>query len=69
MSYVEGECSDGGYVLVVTNRYRSKDDWILDSRYTYYMSSNRNWFSTYRSIESGLVLMGLTIKNYWDRYY
>ena len=41
-SYVEVECSGRGYVFVVINPYRSKDDWILDSRCTNHMSSNRN---------------------------
>ena len=50
-SYVEVECSDRGYMFVATNSYRSKDNWILDSRCTYHMSFNKNWLSTYRSIE------------------
>ena len=45
-SYVEVECSDSGYVFIATNPYKSKYDWILDSRCTYHMSPNRNWFST-----------------------
>ena len=55
---MEVECSYRGYVFVATNPYKSKDDWILDSRCTFHMSPNRNWFSTYRSIEGGVVLMG-----------
>ena len=47
-----------GYIFVATNPYRLKDDWILDSECTYHMSSNRNWLSTYRSIEGGVVLIG-----------
>ena len=58
MSYVEVECLDRGYLFVATNPYRSKDDWILDSRCTYHMSLSRNWFFTYRTIEGGVVLMG-----------
>ena len=57
-SYVEVEFSDHGYIFVVANPYRSKDDWILDSGCTYHISSNRNWFSTYKFIEGRVVLTG-----------
>ena len=55
---MEIECSDHSYVFVTTNLCRSQDNWILDSGYTYHMSPNRNWFSTYKSVEGGVVLMG-----------
>ena len=36
----------------------SKDGWILDSRCSYLMCPRKNWFSTYESIDGGVVLMG-----------
>ena len=44
-------------MFIATNPYRSKDDWILNLGCTYHMSTNRNWFYAYRSIEGGVVLM------------
>ncbi|KAH1072965.1 hypothetical protein J1N35_025293 [Gossypium stocksii] len=33
-------------------------EWILDSRYSFHMCPNREWFSTYSSVEGGVVRMG-----------
>lgn len=57
-SCVEVECSDIGYVFVASSSYRSRDDWILDSGCTHHMTPNRDLFSTYKSVEGGVVLMG-----------
>ncbi|XP_010247486.1 PREDICTED: flavonoid 3',5'-hydroxylase 2-like [Nelumbo nucifera] len=55
-SVVEDENVD---VLLMTNdRTRSKDEWILDSGCFYHMCPNKDWFSTYESINGGVVLMG-----------
>jgi len=34
------------------------DAWIIDSRCSYHMCPNRDWFTTYQPIEGGVVLMG-----------
>ncbi|KAK3034900.1 hypothetical protein RJ639_033263 [Escallonia herrerae] len=49
--------SDGADVLSVTI-ISSDGGWILDTGYSYHMCPNRDWFVTYRSFDSGKVLMG-----------
>ena len=44
--------------IIVTN---SGDEWTLDSRCSYKMSPNRDWFTTYQPINGGKVLMGNNI--------
>ena len=34
------------------------DKWILDTTCTFHMSPNKDWFTTYESVSSDLVLMG-----------
>ena len=46
------------FSIIVTN---SGDEWILDSRCSYKMSPNRDWFTTYQPINGGKVLMGNNI--------
>ncbi|KAK4400828.1 hypothetical protein Sango_1188900 [Sesamum angolense] len=41
---------------VSTNQY--VDAWILDSGYSYHITPNREWFSSYRSGNSGSVYLG-----------
>lgn len=44
------------------------DNWIMDSAYSYHMCSNRNWFSTYDSVQGEVVLPNDTvckIANVW----
>lgn len=46
-------------VLSVTiSDERSPDEWIYDSGCSYHMCPNWDWFLTYKSIDSGNVLMG-----------
>ena len=40
--------------IIVTN---SSDEWILDSKYSYHKSPNRDWFSTYQLMDGRKVLM------------
>lgn len=37
---------------------RLEDEWILDSGCSYHMCPNRDWFTTYQSVNGGTVLMG-----------
>jgi hypothetical protein len=34
------------------------DSWLLDSTCSFHVMSNRGWFDTYRSVNSGIVTMG-----------
>ena len=43
---------------VIENGIRPKDEWILDSGCSYHMYPNRDWFTTYREINGGSVLIG-----------
>ena len=36
----------------------SEDAWVLDSACSYHMTPRRDWFTTYRTINGGLVYMG-----------
>ena len=36
----------------------SEDAWVLDSACSYHMTPRRDWFTTYRPINGGLVYMG-----------
>ena len=48
--------SDSGDVLVV---FAGRDEWILDSACSFHIFSNRDWFSSYESMQSGdVVRMG-----------
>ena len=46
-------------VLFVTeDRFNSNNKWIMDTDCSYHMCPNQDWFSTYESIDGGIVLMG-----------
>ncbi|KAG8502380.1 hypothetical protein CXB51_000443 [Gossypium anomalum] len=51
---------NGDDFLLVSTSDNSKltSEWILDSGCSFHMCPNREWFSTYSSIESGVVRMG-----------
>lgn len=40
----------------------TEDEWIMDFGGTYHMTSPRDWFSRYRSIDGGAMLMGNNTK-------
>ena len=42
---------------MIENGIHCQDEWILDSGCSYHMCLNRNWFTTYREINGGSVLM------------
>ncbi|KAL0293416.1 UNVERIFIED_CONTAM: Retrovirus-related Pol polyprotein from transposon TNT 1-94 [Sesamum radiatum] len=50
------DCSDGDMLSVSTNQFM--DAWILDSRCSYHITPNREWFTSYRSGNSGSVYLG-----------
>ena len=43
---------------VASNSEQPVDSWILDSACSFHMTPNRDWFDTYRSVNSGIVTMG-----------
>ncbi|KAE8654353.1 L-type lectin-domain containing receptor kinase IX.1 [Hibiscus syriacus] len=59
MNVVEDENSDcsEGYMLSISTTQLT-DVWILDSRCSYHITPNREWFSIYRSVNSGSVYLG-----------
>ncbi|KAA3487396.1 Retrovirus-related Pol polyprotein from transposon TNT 1-94 [Gossypium australe] len=50
----------GDYLLLVSTIERSKltSEWVLDSRCSYHMCSDKDWFSTYSPVKGEVVLMG-----------
>ena len=49
--------SDSGDVLVVfAGCVAGRDEWILDSACSFHICSNRDWFSSYESAQSGDVM-------------
>jgi hypothetical protein len=56
---VEGNSKGSDLILLVTiSDDRSNNKWVLDTACTFHMSPKRDWFTTYDSVNGGLVLMG-----------
>ena len=52
------ESGDGDMLSVMSSSEQLTDAWILDSACSYHMTPNKDWFDTYRAVDSGSVLMG-----------
>ncbi|KAG8474425.1 hypothetical protein CXB51_033824 [Gossypium anomalum] len=50
--------SDGELLVASVNDSKVSEEWILDSGCTFYMSPNLDWFTTYKTVSEGVVLMG-----------
>ncbi|KAG8472564.1 hypothetical protein CXB51_034519 [Gossypium anomalum] len=50
--------SDGELLVTSVNDSKVSKGWILDSGCTFYMSPNRDWFTTYETMSEGVFLMG-----------
>ncbi|KAL0350082.1 UNVERIFIED_CONTAM: Retrovirus-related Pol polyprotein from transposon TNT 1-94 [Sesamum radiatum] len=50
------DCSDGDMLSISTNQ--CVDAWIIDSGCSYHITPNREWFTSYRSGNSGSVYLG-----------
>ncbi|KAG8489014.1 hypothetical protein CXB51_016944 [Gossypium anomalum] len=50
--------SDGELLVPSINDSKVSEEWIIDSGYTFHMSPNRDWFTTYESVPECHVLMG-----------
>ena len=49
--------SDSGDVLIVlAGCVAGRDQWILDSACSFHLCSNRDWFSSYESVQSGDIM-------------
>ena len=57
-SVVELDQIDGELLVASDANSRASENWILDPGCTFQMTSNRDWFSTYEPMHSGVVLMG-----------
>jgi hypothetical protein len=45
-------------VLSVCSISQYQEEWLLDSGASHHMCSHRSWFSSYQSIDDGVVFMG-----------
>ncbi|KAE8721016.1 hypothetical protein F3Y22_tig00017599pilonHSYRG00003 [Hibiscus syriacus] len=50
------DCSEGDMLSISTTQLT--DAWILDSGSSYHITPNREWFSKYKSVDSGFVYLG-----------
>ncbi|KAG8489007.1 hypothetical protein CXB51_016978 [Gossypium anomalum] len=50
--------NDGELLVASINNSKVSEEWILDTRCTFHMSPNRDWFTTYKTVLEGVVLMG-----------
>jgi hypothetical protein len=55
---VNSDDVDGDMLSVASNSEQPVDSWILDSACSFHVTPNRDWFDTYRSVNSGIVTMG-----------
>ena len=58
MAEKDSESGDGDMLSVSSSSNHLTDSWILDSACFYHMTPNKDWFHTYRSVNSSSVLMG-----------
>ena len=55
---VNSDDIDGNMLSVASNLEQPVDSWILDSACSFHVTPDRDWFDTYRSVNSGIVTMG-----------
>jgi hypothetical protein len=46
------------HVLSISSNLKYQEEWYLDSSASHHMSSHRNWFMSYQSVDEGVVFMG-----------
>ena len=54
----DSESGDGDMLSVSSGLDHLTNSWILDSTCSYHMTPNKDWFNTYRSVNSSSILMG-----------
>ena len=47
---------DGDMLSISSSPYHLADSWSMDSACSYHMTPNKDWFDTYRLVNSGHVL-------------
>ncbi len=52
------ESGDDFLLVSTSDNSKLTSEWILDSGCSFHMCPNREWFSTYSSVEGGVVRMG-----------
>ena len=60
---VESESDGDGFVvtddaLATTSSRIARDEWVLDTGCTYHMCPHKDWFESYESVDTGVVVMG-----------
>ena len=55
---MKSDQADGEFLVASNADSRASKNWILDSGCTFHMTTSRGWFSTYKSVHKGAVLMG-----------
>jgi hypothetical protein len=50
--------ADGDMLFAASNSEHHVDSWIMDSACTFHVTSNKYWYDTYKSINSGIVTVG-----------
>ena len=53
----DSKSGDGDMLSISSNRDHLTNSWIKDSTCSYHMTPNKDWFDTYRLVNSGYVLM------------
>ena len=54
----DSKSGDGDMLSVSSNRDHLTNSWIMDSTCSNHMTPKKDWFDTYRLVNSGSVLMG-----------
>ncbi|KAL6314158.1 hypothetical protein AAG906_011900 [Vitis piasezkii] len=54
----DSKSGDGDMLSLSSSSDHLIDYWIMDSTCSYHMTPNKDWFNTYRSANSGSILMG-----------
>ena len=63
----DSKSGDSDMLSVSSSRDHLTDSWIMDSTCSYDMMPNKDWFNTYRLVNSSYVLMGNDAS--WNREY
>jgi hypothetical protein len=50
--------ADGDMLSIASTSEHLVDSWILDSACSFHVTPNKDWFDTYRPVNSGIVTMG-----------
>ncbi|KAG8503323.1 hypothetical protein CXB51_001371 [Gossypium anomalum] len=50
--------SNGELLVISVNNFKVSEEWILYSGYTFHMTPNRDWFTTYEIVSEDVILMG-----------